>query len=67
MKFNLIGFFMATILPTMANAAPFGRTQKWNVLDTTKLPNDLQNLDTTTWTPIIKKIKNACLGVFLEI
>ena len=23
MKFNLIGFFMATILPTMANAAPF--------------------------------------------
>lgn len=55
MKFNLIGFFMATILPTMAKSDRLDAHKKWNVLDTTKLPNDLQNLDTTTWTPIIKK------------
>ena len=43
------------VLNVRGKIGPFGRTQKWNVLDTTKLPNDLQNLDTTTWTPIIKK------------
>ena len=43
------------VLNVRGKIGPFGRTQKWNVLDTTKLPNDLHNLDTTTWTPIIKK------------
>lgn len=43
------------VLNVRGKIGPFGRTQKWNLLDTTKLPNDLQNLDTTTWTPIIKK------------
>ncbi len=43
------------ILNVRGKIGPFGRTQKWNVIDTTKLPNDLQNLDTATWTPNIKK------------
>lgn len=34
---------------------PFGRTQKWNVLDENELPADLQNLDTGTWQPLIHK------------
>jgi uncharacterized protein (DUF2147 family) len=34
---------------------PFGRTQHWNVLKTSDLPSELQNLDTTGWTPKIIK------------
>ena len=34
---------------------PFGRTQHWNVLDTSALPVELQNLDTSAWQPVIHK------------
>lgn len=34
---------------------PFGRTQVWNVMNTSQLPADLQNLDTSNWKPIIIK------------
>ena len=34
---------------------PFGRTQRWNVLNASDLPSDLQGLDTSAWTPKIIK------------
>lgn len=34
---------------------PFGRTQRWNVLNVSDLPSDLQNIDTSAWTPKIIK------------
>lgn len=34
---------------------PFGRTQIWNVMNTSQLPADLQNLDTSNWKPVIIK------------
>jgi uncharacterized protein (DUF2147 family) len=34
---------------------PFGRTQVWNVLKTSNLPADLQNLDMSGWTPVVVK------------
>ena len=34
---------------------PFGRTQKWNTLDVSVLPSELQNLDVSLWTPIVIK------------
>lgn len=34
---------------------PFGRTQNWNVLTVSDLPTDLRAIDTTNWTPVIKK------------
>ncbi len=43
------------ILNVRGKIGPFGRTQKWNVLDGASLPPELQNLDTSTWTPVIKK------------
>ena len=43
------------ILNVRGKIGPFGRTQKWNVLDTATLPTELQNIDTSTWQPIIVK------------
>ena len=34
---------------------PFGRTQKWNVLNVADLPAELQNLDTGSWIPVVHK------------
>jgi hypothetical protein len=34
---------------------PFGRTQKWNLLDGASVPSVLQNLDTSDWRPVIVK------------
>ena len=44
-----------TVLNVRGKIGPFGRTQKWNVLDVTTLPAELQSLDTTTWLPKIIK------------
>ena len=44
-----------TVLNVRGKIGPFGRTQKWNVLDVTTLPAELQSLDTTTWSPKIIK------------
>lgn len=33
----------------------FGRTQRWNVLNSADLPAELQGIDTTIWTPNIIK------------
>ena len=43
------------ILNVRGKIGPFGRTQKWNLMDGSKLPADLQNLDTSNWKPVIKK------------
>ena len=32
---------------------PFGRTQTWNVMSVADLPDDLKNIDTTTWKPVV--------------
>lgn len=34
---------------------PFGRTQTWNVMNASDLPADLQNLDVSTWKPVVVK------------
>ena len=34
---------------------PFGRTQKWNLLDGESVPSVLQNLNTSDWRPVIIK------------
>ena len=34
---------------------PFGRTQRWNVVDSSVLPVELQNIDTTGWVPFIRR------------
>ena len=44
-----------SVLQVRGKIGPFGRTQNWNVLDVSGLPTDLQNIDTTAWTPVIKK------------
>lgn len=45
--------------PDMLNVrgklGPFGRTQHWRVIDATNLPDDLQNLDSKDWKPMIRK------------
>lgn len=40
-----------SILNVRGKIGPFGRTQKWNVLDTASLPTEIQNLDTSNWNP----------------
>ena len=44
-----------TVLNVRGKIGPFGRTQRWNVLDVSTLPADLQSLDTTSWSPKIIK------------
>ena len=44
-----------SILRVRGKIGPFGRTQNWNTLDAAALPSELQNLDTTTWKPVIHK------------
>ena len=44
-----------TFLNVRGKIGPFGRTQRWNVLDITTLPAELQSLDTATWSPKIIK------------
>ncbi len=45
----------SSVLNVRGKIGPFGRTQKWNVLDASTLPTELQNLDTSTWKPVIIK------------
>lgn len=44
-----------TVLNVRGKIGPFGRTQKWNVMDAKNLPVELQNIDTSTWTPVVHK------------
>lgn len=34
---------------------PIGRTQKWRTLDAANLPIEIKNIDTSNWTPKIRK------------
>lgn len=43
------------VLNVRGKIGPFGRTQKWNVLNVTDLPAELQNLDTGSWMPVVHK------------
>lgn len=43
------------ILNVRGKIGPFGRTQKWNVLDVSTLPTELQSIDVSTWTPVVLK------------
>ncbi len=43
------------VLNVRGKIGPFGRTQKWNVMDVSTLPSELQNLDTSGWKPVIIK------------
>ena len=45
----------SSVLNVRGKIGPFGRTQKWNVLDASTLPTELQNLDTSTRKPVIIK------------
>ncbi len=42
-------------LQVRGKIGPFGRTQTWNVLNTSDLPAELQNINTTNWQPVIRK------------
>lgn len=42
-------------LQVRGKIGPFGRTQTWNVMNTSDLPTDLQNIDTSAWTPVVRK------------
>lgn len=44
-----------TKLQVRGKIGPFGRTQTWNVLNTSDLPTELQNLNTSDWQPVIRK------------
>ena len=44
-----------SVLNVRGKIGPFGRTQHWNVLDTTVLPVDLQTLDVSGWNPVLHK------------
>jgi uncharacterized protein (DUF2147 family) len=44
-----------SVLNVRGKIGPFGRTQRWNVLDASTLPAELQSLDTTKWTPVVIK------------
>ncbi len=43
-----------TKLRVRGKIGPFGRTQTWNVMNVKDLPADLQNLDSSKWTPVIR-------------
>lgn len=43
------------VLNVRGKIGPFGRTQKWNTLDASALPSDLQSIDTTSWQPTVVK------------
>ena len=43
------------VLSVRGKIGPFGRTQKWNEINTNDLPAELQNIDTSTWNPVIHK------------
>ena len=43
------------VLNVRGKIGPFGRTQHWNVMDASKLPAELQNIDTTNWKPTKRK------------
>lgn len=42
-------------LNVRGKVGPFGRTQVWNSLSGDKIPSQFQNLNTSNWTPNIKK------------
>ena len=41
-----------SVLNVRGKIGPFGRTQNWNPMEISKLPADIQNIDTTNWKPI---------------
>lgn len=42
-------------LKVRGKIGPFGRTQTWNLLDSSSVPSVLQNLNTSGWRPIVIK------------
>ncbi len=42
-------------LQVRGKIGPFGRTQVWNVVNISDLPAELQNIDTATWSPTVRK------------
>ncbi len=42
-------------LQVRGKIGPFGRTQTWNVLNVSDLPIELQKIDTSAWSPVIRK------------
>ncbi|MBD5391182.1 DUF2147 domain-containing protein [bacterium] len=43
------------MLNVRGKIGPIGRTQKWRVMDAAQLPADIKNIDTSNWTPKIRK------------
>lgn len=44
-----------SVLNVRGKIGPFGRTQKWNLLDSASVPSVLQNLNTSDWRPVVIK------------
>ena len=42
-----------TKLRVRGKIGPFGRTQTWNVMKTSDLPDDLKNVNTKNWKPVV--------------
>ena len=42
-------------LDVRGKIGPFGRTQHWNLMDSSAVPSELQNLNTENWKPLIRK------------
>lgn len=43
------------MLNVRGKIGPFGRTQRWRVIDAAELPAALQNFDTKNWKPTVRK------------
>ena len=43
------------VLNVRGKIGPIGRTQKWRAMDAAQLPADIKNIDTSNWTPKIRK------------
>lgn len=52
---SLMWMDVSGMLNVRGKLGPFGRTQRWNVLNSDDVPAELRNLDTKNWTPIIRK------------
>lgn len=44
-----------TTLNVRGKIGPFGRTQTWRVMNASDLPADIQSIDTTGWSPVVRK------------
>jgi len=44
-----------TKLQVRGKIGPFGRTQTWRVMNPSDLPSSLQNVDTSSWSPVVHK------------